>query len=167
MSSSVFFAAARACVSDALRVFATGANAARLLSNFSRSAETCFSISSPSILKVPRWNSYNLDGSKKNAPVLFECELQFQAFHFHFAFPFMLQDGLVWLSMFWGGSVPCALAILVGLELAQDGKVAHDIAICSACTRVRMTTAELEMTYLPRGVVRPIPLYMVAMTKGR
>lgn len=26
--------------------------------------------------------------------------------------------------------------------------------------------AKIEMTYLPRGVVRPIPLYMAAMTKG-
>lgn len=118
------------------------------------------------MLKVPRWNCYNLDGRKKNAPVLFKCELQFQALHFNFAFPFMLQDGLIWLSMFGGSSVPRTLAILVGLELAQDRKIAHDITICSACTRVSMAAAELEVTYLPRGVVRPIPLYMAAMTKG-
>jgi len=72
---------------------------------------------------------------------------------------------MVWLSMFGGSSVPRTLAILMGLELAQDGKVAHDIAICSACTRVRMAAAELEVTYLPRGVVRPIPLYMAVMTQ--
>jgi hypothetical protein len=105
----------------------------------------------------------------KSVLLIFEFISQFQTFYFNFSFPFVFEDGLVRFSVLWGCRVPCRLVIVAFVD-AETRKIADNITTRATGLRVQMKKL-LEKagkrTNLPRGVVRPIPLYMVvAVRKG-
>ena len=65
--------------------------------------------------------------------------------------------------MLWRGSIPSISTVILGVAGPHNGQVADDVAISttnnSNCFN-RALSVDSSKTYLPRGVVRPMPLYM-------
>lgn len=55
---------------------------------------------------VDEWSVSILWRSRRDELVILEFELELEAFHFDFSLSLVLENGLVWLSMFWRGNVP-------------------------------------------------------------
>ena len=122
-------------------------------------------------------------GSVWNVPIVLELQLQLQTLDFYFSLSLVLQNCFVWLPVFGGCDVPRRSTLSGGFVRPEDRQVALDVTIRTARKRGErkcetsvfkkpLTRGVLE-TYLPRGVVNPIPLYMVVgwlgvlLTKAR
>jgi hypothetical protein len=98
-------------------------------------------------------------------PLLLKLELELETLDLDLALAFVLENALVGLSVLRGRCVPGAGPILGGLMGAQTRQVADNVAICAASEGSARVVDGKQRTSLPRGVVSPIPLYMVVQRR--
>jgi hypothetical protein len=81
----------------------------------------------------------------------------------------VLEDGLIRLAVFRRRRTPRGRAVVRGLLCANVGEVPLDVAISAtaAMFSILVHTRSLHISaHLPRGVVRPMPLYMTFLGAG-
>ena len=100
----------------------------------------------------------------ENVPVFLQLELQFQTFHLHLALFFVFENALIGFPVLWRCLGPHTGTIRSWFMNTQRRKIAEDISVCAAADGVRQPPSApraARHTHLPRGVVRPMPLYML------
>lgn len=91
--------------------------------------------------------------------------LQLEASHFDFTFTLVVEDALVWLSKRRSTSIEFSGALAHRVTDAQMQEVPDHVAICSAAVKEESVSQFEDLTsqysHLPRGVVSPMPLYIL------
>lgn len=103
------------------------------------------------------------------SPIILQLQLQLKALNLHFSLSVVFQDFRIWFTVFWGSSIPDIGPILGSLLRPKGRQVPDHVTVGAAVRRMKnwCEAAEKSDTNLPRGVVRPIPLYILTLGDRR
>jgi len=137
LSSSTFLAAARPCVSDGFNFLADGRSDAKSLFKLVRSSSTrSLMVASSRLFKLIRERlSVNV---RVHAPIIFQLELQFQAFYLNLTSSLVVQNALIRFSVLGGSYTPGSSSVCGSLVHTKCREIAHNIAICTAVIHISM-----------------------------
>ena len=103
------------------------------------------------------------------SPFILQLQLQLEALDLHFSLSVVFQDFRIWFAVLWGSNVPSVSPILRTLLRTKGRHVSDHITIGSTVQHMKNCCGIMNGsdTNLPRGVVRPIPLYIFTLGERR